>query len=61
MRRWVAATVWTMATAVWRMAAVAKRPHTVARFPSAVDGTVGFIVIQPDAHAVVVSISVSVN
>src|SRR5665647_93851 len=59
MRRWMATTtVWTMATTtVWTMATVAKRPHTIARPPATVDGTVGFIVIQPDAHAAVVSVS----
>src|SRR5665647_1934188 len=51
-------TVWTMATTtVWTMATVAKRPHTVARPPATVEGTVGFIVIQSDAHAAVVSVS----
>src|SRR5450759_1024905 len=51
MRRWVTATT------VWSMVTAANRPHTVARSPVTVDGTIGFIVTQPDAHAVVVSVS----
>ena len=48
------------ATTVWTMGTVANRPHTVARSPAAVGGTVGFIVIQTDAHAAVVAIAATV-
>lgn len=53
MRRWVTT------SAVWTMVTVARGPHAVARSPATVVDPVGFIVIQPDAdaHAVVVSVS----
>ena len=51
MRRWVATTT------VWTMVTVANRPHTVAMSPATEVDTDGFIVIQPDAHAAVVSVS----
>src|SRR5450759_4011237 len=59
-RRWVATTT------VWTMGAVAKRPHMVARSPATVArspatvGTVGFVVVQPDAHAAVISVSATI-
>src|SRR5450759_4486478 len=60
MRRWVAtSTVWTMGTVAKWPHIVARSPATVARSPATV-GTVGFIVIQPDAHAVVVSVSATI-
>jgi hypothetical protein len=48
---------WLATTTIWALVTVANRPHTVARSPATVDGTVGLIVIQSDAHAVVVSVS----
>lgn len=47
---------WLAATAVWTMVPVAKRSDPVARSPSAVNDTVGFIVIKPDTRAVDVSV-----
>ena len=48
---------WLATTTIWALVTVANRPHTVSRAPATVDGTVGLIVIQSDAHAVVVSVS----
>ncbi len=44
-------------TMVWTMVTVAKRRHAVTGSPAAVVGTVGFIVIDPDADAIDVSAS----
>jgi hypothetical protein len=44
-------------TTVWSVAAIAIRPYIVARSPATVDGTEGLIVIQPDAHSSVVSVT----
>ncbi len=44
-------------TMACRMATAAKRPHLVARPPATEVDTDGLIVIRPDIHAAVVSIS----
>jgi hypothetical protein len=44
-------------TMVWRTAlGVAERPHKVTRPPSTVVGAVEFVVVQPEAHIVIVPI-----
>jgi hypothetical protein len=52
MRGWTTTTVWTVVT-------ISIRPYIVARTPAPVEGTVGFIVIHPDAHVTVVSVSIT--
>ena len=46
-----------LTTMVRTITPIASRPHTVAWFPATVDGTEGFVVIQPDANTTIVSIA----